>query len=302
MSHHTNKQAKPQHAGLRLRSPARYDLKVWLFTLGRPRRFRDRMLKPARLKPGETVLDVSCGTGSLALLAKEQVGPEGRVHGVDASEEMVAYARRKAKRAGAEVAFDIAPAQELPFENASFDVVINTLALHHLPKPSRYRSFNEMRRVLRPGGRALVVDFAEGKKRPSGPFGRLKHRHGSVPPEEITAAMRAAGFEIAEAGPIGAKSLHFVLGGPPDASDRHTPSLTEQADESVQVRSNSHVAVVAGMLVAGLLLLHGAAGAAIARTAKNIDGTTWMVIGALALAAIAAKVVWLRRFQRRHCA
>src|SRR5437870_5630508 len=189
MSHLTNQQAKPQHPGLRLRTPMRYDLLVWLFTFGHPRRFRELMLRPARLRQGESVLDVSCGTGSLALLAKEQVGAEGRVHGIDASEEMIAYAGKKASRAGLDVAFDVAPAQQLPFGDASFDVVLNTLALHHLPKPSRYEAFGEMRRVLKPDGRALVVDFAEGKKRANGLLGRFKPRHGSVPPDEIAEAM-----------------------------------------------------------------------------------------------------------------
>jgi ubiquinone/menaquinone biosynthesis C-methylase UbiE len=299
MSDLTNKQTKSQHAGLRLRAPARYDLVVWLLTLGRPRRFRERMLRPAELQAGERVLDVSCGTGSLALLAKEQVGAEGQVHGVDASEEMIAYARRKASRAGLDVAFDAAPAQQIPFGDASFDVVLNTLALHHLPRPSRYEAFEEMRRVLKPSGRALIVDFAEGKKRASGLLGRITHRHGSVPPKEIAEAMRSAGFEISTTGPIGAKNLHFVVGRSSDGVDRGIASSAEE-EQPALTGPKSHMAPVAAVLVAGLLAIHAAGGATILHGTKGVSGGPWAVIGAVVLAAIAAKAVWLlRRLHRR---
>jgi SAM-dependent methyltransferase len=246
------------------------------------------------------MLDVSCGTGSLALLAKEQVGPEGGVHGVDASEQMIAYARRKAKRSGVDIAFDVAAAQQLPFGDASFDVVLSTLALHHLPRPARAQLYREARRVLKPDGRALVVDFAEGKKRPSGLLRRLKHRHGSVPPEEITAAMCSAGFEIAGTGPIGTKSLHFVLARQPGSLKGEVSSESDRTVETTHVRSNSLVAVTAGLLVAGLLLLHGAAGARIVRSMKDLGGTGWTSIGVAAIAAIAIKVALLRRLHKRR--
>lgn len=297
MSRPRKKEAKPQHAGLRLRSPAKYDLTVWLLTFGRPRRFRQRMLKPAKLRRGERVLDISCGTGSLALLAKEQVGPEGQVYGIDASEEMIAYADAKARRAGAEIAFAVSPAQDLPFEDSSFDVVLNTLALHHLPKPSRHESVAEMRRVLKPNGRALVVDFAEGKKRASGPFRRLKHRHGSVPPEEIAAAMRAAGFEIAKIGPVGMKSLHLVLAGSPQAKLKET--LAADQEQTGQPHSGRRAAMAAVAIVAALVALHTAAGAAVIRALPGWTGVPlwWLAVAVVVL--LAGKLTMLRLLHRR---
>lgn len=288
-----NNHAEPRYAGLRLRKPARYDLMVWLLMWGRSRRLRTRMLEPAKLRRGESVLDISCGTGSLALLAKEQVGSKGQVHGVDASEEMIAYADKKSKRAGLEVSFDVAPAQELPFEDASFDVVLNTLALHHLPKPSRYQAFGEMRRVLKPGGRALVVDFAEGKKQGHGLFRHLKHRHGSVPPEEIAAAVRESGFAMARSGPIGIMSLHFVLAEPSDGASRESSPLGP-AETAAPAHASSRMAPMALILAGILLLVHVAAGASIAHV-KAIGGMTWMVIAAIAAAAIGAKLALFRR-------
>jgi len=106
---------KPSTTGLVLHKAAGYDLLLWLVTLGRERAFRERMLKYAHLQPGETVLDVGCGTGTLALLAKEQVGPTGEVCGIDASPQMIARAQKKARRAGIDVSFKNAFAQSLPY-------------------------------------------------------------------------------------------------------------------------------------------------------------------------------------------
>src|SRR5260370_7740002 len=66
-----------------------YDLLVWLLSLGRERDYRENTLDLARVKPGESVLDVGCGTGTLAIAAKRRVGPAGRVCGIDASPEMI---------------------------------------------------------------------------------------------------------------------------------------------------------------------------------------------------------------------
>jgi ubiquinone/menaquinone biosynthesis C-methylase UbiE len=86
--------AKPDRIGLLIHGAARYDWLVWLYTLGRESRLRARMLRHAALQPGETVLDVGCGTGTLALLAKTQVGVTGEVTGIDASAEMIARQRK----------------------------------------------------------------------------------------------------------------------------------------------------------------------------------------------------------------
>lgn len=287
MSHSIKVPAKSAHPGLRLRSPARYDWIVWLFSLGRPRRFRQLMLRPARLRRGEAVLDVSCGTGSLALLAKSQVGPEGKVHGIDASDEMIAYAREKASRAGVDVGFDVAPAQQLPFAESSFDVILNTLALHHLPKPSRYQAMGEMRRVLKPGGRVLIEDFAEGRHQARGLFAGIKNRHGSVPPEEIAAAMRAAGFEIAETGPVGAKSLHFVLARAPGAPEREFERGPAEAKPIPITNSHRALFPLGATALVLVVLAHTAVGAAMVR---GVDGFNWKTIGAIAAVLLAVKI------------
>jgi ubiquinone/menaquinone biosynthesis C-methylase UbiE len=130
-----------------------------LLTLGREPAFREKLLQFARLHAGETVLDVGCGTGSLAIAAKRQVGSTGRVYGIDASAEMIARALKKARKAGVEIGFKNSPAQKLPFPDAQFDAVLSTMMLHHLPRKGREDCAREIRRVLKPGGRVLAVDF-----------------------------------------------------------------------------------------------------------------------------------------------
>src|SRR5579859_367463 len=129
-------EARPKPRGAVLHGARGYDLVVWLFTLGRERRFREKLLALAGLQEGESVLDVGCGTGTLALLAKERVG-SAVVTGIDASPQMVARAKRKAARAGAAVEFLEASADALPFPEARFDLVLSTLMLHHLGAEAR---------------------------------------------------------------------------------------------------------------------------------------------------------------------
>src|SRR5262249_24888189 len=88
-----------------LHRAAGYDLLVWLLTRCSEPRFRDELLALARIQPGEYVLDVGCGTGSLAIAAKRHVGSTGTVHGIDASPSMIKRAAKKARRGGIDVEF-----------------------------------------------------------------------------------------------------------------------------------------------------------------------------------------------------
>ena len=190
-----------------------YDVVAFLFTRGRERQLRERMIGLARLDWGNTVLDIGCGTGTLAMAAKKHVGSAGAVFGVDASPEMVAKATRKSVRAGIDVTFMNAIVEALPFPDARFDVVLSTLMLHHLPRQVRRQCAAEIRRVLKPRGRLLVVDFG----RPQARHGILAHfhRHGHVEFPDVRAMLTDAGFTVAEEGPVGFSSLQFVLASVP---------------------------------------------------------------------------------------
>jgi len=195
-----------------------YDALAAVLTLGRDRQLRERMVELARLAPGDEVLDIGCGTGTLAVAAKRPVGAVGRVTGVDASPEMIELATQKASREGADVAFRAAAAERLPFADATFDAVLATLMLHHLPRPVRRECVHEARRVLKPGGRMLAVDFSRPSNRKSGLLGRL-HRHGGVSGDAMVALLRDAGFRVEETGSVGVSDLHYVLAVTPRAGE-----------------------------------------------------------------------------------
>jgi ubiquinone/menaquinone biosynthesis C-methylase UbiE len=196
--------------GLILHAAAFYDLTVWLAMFGRERSFREKTLQLARLKPGESVLDVGCGTGTLAIAAKRHVGSSGAVHGIDASPEMIARAETKARKTGVKVAFKNAAAQALPFPGAQFDAVLTTMMLHHLPRKARQQCTGEMRRVLKPGGRVLAVDFGSSAFKGKGFLAHF-HRHGHVNLRDIIAVLSEAGLNSVESGALGIKDLQFVV-------------------------------------------------------------------------------------------
>ena len=199
----------PATKGLVLHRAVGYDLLVWLLTHGRTRAFRTRMVDLARLGTGESVLDVGCGTGSLAIAAKRYVGNQGHVSGIDASPEMIVRAMSKAAKALVDVSFRTAVVEALPFADATFDVVLSTLMLHHLPRKVREQCLKEVRRVLKPEGRVLVVDF--GTPQDKSGFLAHFHRHGHVDPRQIVSLLGEAGFHAIDQGAVGVSSLQYVL-------------------------------------------------------------------------------------------
>lgn len=197
---HAN-EAAPETKGVTIRWASHYDLVVNVLLLGRARRFREMTVDLAHVRPGEAVLDVGCGTGELTLAAKRRAGSQGAVHGIDPALEMIEVARAKTHRQGVDVDFRPGVVEKLPFADASFDVVLSSLMVHHLPDDLKRAGLAEIRRVLKPGGRLLVVDM----KRPTGFVSRvltglMLHRKMGFGVQDLPALMRDAGFTEVETG------------------------------------------------------------------------------------------------------
>lgn len=190
-------------------APAYEFLFGWLL-----RRTHRAVVHLAASRAGDRVLDVGCGTGSLAVAFRVSVGSTGSVQGIDASPEMVEVARRNASRAGVDVDFRVGLAEALPFPNGSFDLVVSQLAIHHLPDDLRQPAFSEIYRVLKPDGRCLIVDFEPPRSLP----GRIVTRMVLGPVmmqtdvREYRALLEGAGFKEVEAGPTGHRLLSFIRG------------------------------------------------------------------------------------------
>jgi ubiquinone/menaquinone biosynthesis C-methylase UbiE len=130
--------------------------------------FKRRLLEHARIKNGEAVLDVACGTGTLAIEIKKQ-SPQAKVAALDGDRGILQRAKAKAKEAGVKVEFQRGLSNELPYDGRSFDVVVSTLFFHHLTDEAKADTAEEIRRVLRLGGRVLIADWG----RPQDPLMRL---------------------------------------------------------------------------------------------------------------------------------
>lgn len=133
-----------------------YDSVVALTT--RERTFKRALLDQASLGPADQVLDVGCGTGTLAIAAQRR-HPGVRVSALDADPAVLAIAARKARSAGADIAFDLGRSSALPYADESFDRVLSSLFFHHLPRGDKVLTAREMHRVLRPAGELHVADW-----------------------------------------------------------------------------------------------------------------------------------------------
>lgn len=202
--------------GLFDRSARHYDRINAVMSLGVGRYYRRSMLTKAGLQPGMRVLDVAIGTGQVAGEARRLLAGRGLVVGIDASPGMLAEARR----ADAADALVLGQAEALPFASGSFDLVSVGYALRHVADLNQ--AFRELRRVLAPGGRLLVLEMSRPDDRLGQALMQLYLRHllpavswlttGSddartlmryywdtvdrcVRPEAIIAAMRWASFD-----------------------------------------------------------------------------------------------------------
>jgi SAM-dependent methyltransferase len=160
-----------------------------------------RLVDEGALTLGHRVLEIGCGTGNLAILAK-RLNPAVEVVGIDPDPKAIARARRKAQRSLAPVQFDTAYSEELPYPDTSFDRVLSAFMLHHLPHDVKPLAMRQAYRVLKPGGSLHLADFDEAEQPSDGFHGLLAglfhSRHGSSPHQTVLALLRDAGFTDAQ--------------------------------------------------------------------------------------------------------
>lgn len=199
------------------RIAGKYDLLNSLMTAGLHHSWRGRAADRAGVSPGDSVLDVCCGTGDLSFELAGRVAPGGHVIGSDFSEPMLDLAREKAETRGSEsVRFEWADALNLPYGDGRFDAVTVGFGVRNFA--DRERGLREMARVLKPGGRLVILEFTEPRRPPFSTFyslwfdrivpvlGRLTPNpeaysylaesvHGFPKPEGLAEKMEAAGLE-----------------------------------------------------------------------------------------------------------
>ena len=136
----------------------KYDSANTVLSFGIHHLWRKKLVSMAMLQPGEAVLDCATGTGDLAIEFKA-THPQVSVTGTDFCQEMLDFAPRKAAGRGLPIKFLWADATNLPFPDASFDVVTISFGIRNVAEPEK--ALAEMYRVLRPGGRLLVLEFGQ---------------------------------------------------------------------------------------------------------------------------------------------
>lgn len=145
-----------------------YDLMNSAMTAGLHHQWRQRAVDRAQVGPGSDALDICCGTGDLALELRRRIGPDGRVVGSDFSEPMLELARRKSGEEGLPVEFGWADALDLPYGDASFDAVTIGFGARNLADLDK--GLSEMARVLRPGGRLVILEITRPQREPLASF------------------------------------------------------------------------------------------------------------------------------------
>ena len=133
-----------------------YDPIVRLTT--RETAFKTALVTQIKVGPGDRVLDLACGTGTLAVMVKN-AHPKISVVGIDGDERILVLAKDKADKAKVEIEFDRGMSFQLPYPDKSFDRVVSSLFFHHLTRDNKFRTLREVKRILKPNGELHIADW-----------------------------------------------------------------------------------------------------------------------------------------------
>jgi len=195
-----------------------YDSYMRKMTFGRERTLRETTVSLAQVKPGDCVLEVGCGTGTLTLAAKRQAGPSGQAFGIDIIPGMIELSQRKAAQANEDVTFQVGSIDDIPFSANQFDAVMCSFMIFHMSETVRRKGIAEIYRVLKPQGRLLVLDLALPTQ--TLPRAIAKMLFGGMLQHdlrELLPLMETSGFSDVETAPakfrvLGLSILAFVRG------------------------------------------------------------------------------------------
>jgi demethylmenaquinone methyltransferase / 2-methoxy-6-polyprenyl-1,4-benzoquinol methylase len=144
----------------------RYDLLNSVLSLGVHHRWRKKTVRFSGASDGMSVLDCATGTGDLAIAYKKAVGASGQVVGTDFCAEMLVPAPEKARKHGLSIQWEVADAMDLPYEDDRFDISSIAFGIRNVDDP--VTALSEMARVVRPGGKVVVLEFGQ-------PYGIMKY-------------------------------------------------------------------------------------------------------------------------------
>ena len=141
----------------------RYDLANSILSLGIHHLWKKRLIRESQLSAGQQVLDCATGTGDLAFLFEKHLGKTGHVTGSDFCESMLEVAYERAKRGRSRVQFEVADVMNLPYANASFDIASISFGIRNTQDAKK--ALCELGRVVKPGGRVLVLEFGQPRSK-----------------------------------------------------------------------------------------------------------------------------------------
>jgi demethylmenaquinone methyltransferase/2-methoxy-6-polyprenyl-1,4-benzoquinol methylase/phosphoethanolamine N-methyltransferase len=191
-----------------------YDLAVGIISLGREKKFRRAALELVYIKPGMNILDVGCGTGSLSIAAKQKQGEEGVVVGIDPSSNMINIAQGKAEKERVNIDFQVGVIENLDFPEDQFDLVFSSLMMHHLPDELKLAGLEEVHRVLKPGGRLVIIELDPG----AFSLASLVHGHSaqlSSALQNVLLYLERTGFGAIEYGRLNFRGFAYMSGEKP---------------------------------------------------------------------------------------